>query len=326
MDKENDKSKMIIDKEINIRITSNVCEYYKKLGYIFKCGDFINIKIEHLKRGSNFKVNVKCHKCGNISEKSYRDYLNCTKKDKNYYCNNCKFTKINKTIKEIYGVDNISKLDKIKEKKVETLIKNFGVDSIFKIDDNFNKIKNSDKNYKKMIETYKNKHTIIFFKESKKIHNNFYLYNKCIYNGSKNNVIITCPIHGYFLQTPNCHLNGQGCPVCRSSKGEKQIEKFLLINKIQFQRQKKFNDCKNLKELPFDFYLTEKNICIEYDGEQHYKEIKNWGGLENLNKIKLHDKIKTQYCKRNNIKLIRIPYFKFKEIDSILQKIIQKND
>ena len=44
-------------------------------------------------------------------------------------------------------------------------------------------------------------------------------------------------------------------------------------NNINYIREKRFKDCKNIKPLPFDFYLPEKNICIEYDGEHHFKSI-----------------------------------------------------
>ncbi len=57
-----------------------------------------------------------------------------------------------------------------------------------------------------------------FIKSANAVHNNFYKYPKFIYVKSINNGIITCPIHGDFLQIPNNHLNGQGCPKCRYIK------------------------------------------------------------------------------------------------------------
>ena len=73
-------------------------------------------------------------------------------------------------------------------------------------------------------------------------------------------------------------------------------------------KQYKFNDCKNKQPLPFDFYIKSKNICIEYDGEQHFIVKKHWGGINSLEYIKQNDNIKTKYCEDNNIKLIRIKY------------------
>ena len=53
-----------------------------------------------------------------------------------------------------------------------------------------------------------------FIEEAKKVHNSFYSYPRTSYVTAGTKVIITCPIHGDFEQTPNSHLNGQGCPKC----------------------------------------------------------------------------------------------------------------
>lgn len=77
-------------------------------------------------------------------------------------------------------------------------------------------------------------------------------------------------------------------------------------------REKTFQDCTNqgkeraCKPLRFDFYLPEQNTLIEYDGEPHFVKRGKYGeGFENRQK---NDEIKNQYCKDNNIKLIRIHY------------------
>lgn len=76
--------------------------------------------------------------------------------------------------------------------------------------------------------------------------------------------------------------------------------------------------------LPFDFYIPKNNILIEYDGEQHYKSVKMWGGDNAFEKRKLHDSIKTKYCLDNKIKLLRIPYWDFDNIDEILNSELKK--
>ena len=53
-----------------------------------------------------------------------------------------------------------------------------------------------------------------FIEESKKVHNNFYNYNKVYYRGKDVKVIITCPKHGDFEQTPHEHKAGSGCKEC----------------------------------------------------------------------------------------------------------------
>ena len=146
-----------------------------------------------------------------------------------------------------------------------------------------------------------------YFKEkANKIHGFIYSYEKTIFKKASSKVIINCSKHGEFKQTPNSHLNGSGCPICKESKGEKNIRLFLTKNKINFIRQHKFIDCKNKKELPFDFYLPEHNTCIEYNGEQHYKAFSFFGGYDKLVKTKKNDSIKFNYCKDNNINLIII--------------------
>ena len=56
-------------------------------------------------------------------------------------------------------------------------------------------------------------------KKCKRIHNNFYNYDKTFYTGYNNKMIITCPIHGDFEQLASVHLNGGGCPICGTQKG-----------------------------------------------------------------------------------------------------------
>ena len=71
-----------------------------------------------------------------------------------------------------------------------------------------------------------------------------------------------------------------------------------------------FPSCKNQKKrnLYYDFFIPSKNLCIEYDGKQHFTEIKYWGGKEGLEKRILNDQIKTEFCKEKQISLRRISY------------------
>jgi len=105
-------------------------------------------------------------------------------------------------------------------------------------------------------------------------HNFKFDYSKSIYIGAHSKVIISCPEHGEFTQKPNCHLSGAGCPVCKESKGEREIRINLKELKMNFKYQYSFKNCKNIKPLPFDFALfNNKKLIglIEYQGIQHYK-------------------------------------------------------
>lgn len=103
-------------------------------------------------------------------------------------------------------------------------------------------------------------------------------------------------------------LSGHGCPACNISRGENIIKDWLKLHNIKYESQKRFNNCKDKRTLPFDFYIPSKNTAIEYDGKQHTEAIDWFGGKERLQYIKQHDQIKTQYCNENNIHLLRISY------------------
>ena len=160
-----------------------------------------------------------------------------------------------------------------------------------------------------------------FIKDSNKIHNDKYDYSKSVYFNNHTKLEIICEKHGSFKQTPNIHIdNKSGCPKCSSSKGEEKVRYYLNENNIEFVEQKTFNKLKSNKnyKLKFDFYLPKYNICVEYDGKQHFKIIEHFGGRSTFMKLKHRDKLKNKYCLNNNIKLIRIPYTDFNNIENII--------
>ena len=129
------------------------------------------------------------------------------------------------------------------------------------------------------------------------------------YINYKTPILHMCKIDGcrWYAQPSNI-LAGSGCPMCKLSRGEKRIAAWLNQNNINFSIQKTFNKCKDKKLLPFDFYLNDYNICIEYDGEQHYKPIDYFGGEKKFKQTQRRDSIKTKYCFDHNIPLLRIRY------------------
>lgn len=164
--------------------------------------------------------------------------------------------------------------------------------------------------------------------KANKIHNFKYDYSllpKEFKTMSKVNII--CKKHGIFKQCWNNHIHGKdNCPSCKSSKGENEIKKYLENNNIKYIPQKSFNDCVNDKtgrKLVFDFYLPKQNICIEYDGKQHYFPIKFFGGVKEFNDITYKDNIKNEFCKNNNIKLIRISYKDKNNVEKLLYEQVE---
>ena len=105
---------------------------------------------------------------------------------------------------------------------------------------------------------------------------------------------------------------------CIRSKGEFIISTILQKYNINFDSQKSFMGCVYKSDLFFDFYVPKLNLCIEYDGQQHFKPVKLFGGQLGFEYRKLCDSIKTQYCLDNNIPLLRIPYTQFNNIEQIL--------
>lgn len=116
----------------------------------------------------------------------------------------------------------------------------------------------------------------------------------------------------------------QGHPKFKKSKGEVIIRNWLIKNKLIYKKEFTFPDCKNILCLRFDYAIfsdVEKTnlIClIEYDGKQHFEEIEYFGGKDGLLYNQQNDKIKNEYCRNNNIKLIRIPYWEYKNTSNIL--------
>ena len=148
-----------------------------------------------------------------------------------------------------------------------------------------------------------------FIRRSIEVHGDKYNYSKVEYINSYTHVIIICPEHGEFKQTPKSHSKeGCGCPTCSESIGEREIRLFLDKHNIIYEREKMFDGCINKTFLKYDYYLIDLNFCVEFDGKQHYEPIEYFGGVDKLKETQLCDKIKNEYCKNNNIRLLRIRY------------------
>lgn len=143
------------------------------------------------------------------------------------------------------------------------------------------------------------------------------------YSGANIPILHKCLLDGCeWKARPTNILHGYGCPQCNESKGEKKIRLWLEKNNIPYKKQEKFDNCRDIKPLPFDFYLPTFNIAIEYDGRQHFEPIEFFGGQEYFESVKMHDGLKNEYCKNNGIPLLRIPYFKFDNIEEELNNFL----
>lgn len=165
----------------------------------------------------------------------------------------------------------------------------------------------------------------IFIEKAKLIHGKKYSYDSVLYKNNSFKVKIFCIKHeSYFTQTPANQLNGKGCPKCSESTGEKVIAQILDRLYISYEREKRFKSCRSKNELPFDFYINNINLCIEFDGIQHEIPLSCFGGESMFIELQKRDKIKTDWCKKNGVNLLRINYKDFDKIEQILTKELNK--
>ncbi|MBR6517568.1 MAG: DUF723 domain-containing protein [Bacilli bacterium] len=166
-----------------------------------------------------------------------------------------------------------------------------------------------------------------WIEKANRVHLSKYNYSKVNYQGSNHKVVIICPIHGEFEQLPTNHLYGHGCPICKQSKLEFEIENFLIENNIEFEKQKTFDWLRNKRNLYLDFYIPKYNVAIECQGKQHFNAESFKG--ETYDIIIERDNKKKKLCDRNNIKLlyfsnlnIEYPYNVFENKEELLKEII----
>lgn len=160
-----------------------------------------------------------------------------------------------------------------------------------------------------------------FIKFGQYIHGDLYDYSHLQQMlTTKDNILIHCNnCNRKFPQSPGAHIYGcQGCPTCVGSKGEKMVIHILKKYNIKFEIQYKFKDCKDIRCLPFDIYVPDLDLCIEYDGIQHYIAVRLFGGKNGLRETQRRDAIKNKYCEDNNLNLLRIKYTDYKNIKNIL--------
>ena len=170
-----------------------------------------------------------------------------------------------------------------------------------------------------------------FIRKAQKLHGNIYDYSKSVYYNSTELITIICKKHGMFKQTPSNHLNKShpcGCPLCKMSKLEEQIQNELKKNNIKYEYQKRF---KWLGKQSLDFYLPDYNIAIECQGIQHFEPCEYFGGTEGFKKQIKRDKIKKELCSVNNIRLLfyctKIIFNEdyYNDITKLIETIIEKS-
>jgi len=136
----------------------------------------------------------------------------------------------------------------------------------------------------------------------------------------------------FYMIRRNFVYNNCRCPKCNklrtSSKGEKKITEILTKLNISFEKEKTFKECKNKRVLPFDFYIKDKNLLIEFDGEMHFHPMRfKEDCIKKLNETHDNDLMKNEFCIKNKINLLRIPYtINLGSINKVLTEVLKNGN
>lgn len=339
------------EKEITVKWNNNNKKYYESLGYLYTgIGTELSIKLKDLPKGSKTKIPVICDVCEEGFEQSYNSYNILKEKHNEDICKKCSAHIA--AAKRIKNNQNnlIQKLTKIADSKNYKLILE---DKMYKRKDdifyecpkhglqksqigNFlsghgcydcGRIMANNKTRKEIDEV---------IKVISSYNNNTLLNPEDYINANENNLKILCGLcgeHVFTMAYGNYKQSTHRCQYCCSkmSQGELFIRNVLDSNNIDYETEKSFPRCKDKKLLNFDFYLEQYNLCIEFDGEQHYNSHfyetmfnDKQKGMDAFRESQKRDEIKNRFCKENKINLLRIPYWKIESVDKIILDEIKK--
>lgn len=122
-----------------------------------------------------------------------------------------------------------------------------------------------------------------------------------------------------FSCQPRELLHNSHCPCKRiTSKGENAIEEFLKKYNIRYEMQKRLE---GIKKAPFDFYLIDYNLLIEFQGRQHFEPVKKFGGVKQLEKQIEIDSRKKDVARQLGYSIL---YINYKQMSSIEEILVQR--
>lgn len=291
---------MILSDVVEMKISNNQIKFYKEKGYIVKGGNEIKeIYVKDLPNNSKAKIKVKCDICGNEKYLSLNRYMLNTKNKTVYYacCQKCMQDKVKDTNIKKYGVDNISKLKEIKEKKIETCIINHDVKHPQQSKIIFNKsLKTKYEKYGS--ETYNNSISMIETK-LKQIKDK---YAAIDYDGDE--FTFQCKCGHLYKITPGLYhgrlkIKTEICTICNPyhsniSPNENFVYDFIKEN---YDGEIIKSDRTVLGGKELDIYLPELKLAFEYNGLYWHNE---------LYKDKNYHWNKTETCSNMGIQLIHI--------------------
>lgn len=321
---------------VETRWNSKTKKYYEDKGYVYTgMHTPLFVKAKDLKPTSREQVDIICDMCGKHLKVRYNDYYGrnhdidacceCGKKKSGITRKqNCSITSIAKAseICKEYGCTLITKPNEYvgKDTVIEIFCPKHGVQHQPISSVLGNKTACPECGYERRVS--KNTYSCEYVESYINGINGNVLLNPDEYVGSKvKNLKIKCGSCGNVyitdFQTYKHFGLSHRCKECtkKESKPELLIRKFLTSNNIMFEQEKRFDDCRDALPLPFDFYLEDYNLLIEFDGQQHYKPVPN----RDYETTVKHDNIKNEYCASHNIDLLRIPYWEVDNIEEILK-------
>lgn len=322
---------------VQIRWNNTNRDWYESKGYTYtKRNEFFDVKAKDLKPGSRCRITVVCDYCGNEyitqnnvliagREKYLKDCCPCCVGSKAWDINRAKrgrdyFDRL-RNVCDDFGYELITPEDMftnvhmkiqyrcpkhgIRESILDNLLHRHGCLEC-SYETRFDSVRH-DQSYIEAIINHIDENTWLNPGEYKEAHvRNLRIRCKC------GNEYVTSFQNFLKRGVTQCF----SCS-CKESKGEAIVRRFLQDHDIEFIPEKRFNDCRDKKPLPFDFFLPDMNVCIEFDGKQHFEEL---DGFSDFESVQRHDRIKNQYCEDHHIKLIRIPYYSGSKIAEILEK------
>jgi hypothetical protein len=295
--------------------------------YLQKCCPdikFIDVQKQHKKGKTRNIVTLQC-KCGKLFTKEWTHIIH----DKRILCPECAREVQRQNKRKALEQDYVSLIESFGyhfEEKPKRIIAHELVDVVenktgYRVKIDVCKIKNRTKDI--IFSDYSNRDNLIYnlnmyFKNHDMDCKALRITDKTNHDG-RSIIEYRCSCGRLFYTTAHKIKPKLGkCDYCNQvmSKNERLMEDFLTSLNINYKKQYRFNSCKDNKPLPFDFHLTDYDLLIEIDGEQHFKVVR-FGGMPieeaqaNFEAQQRRDKIKNDFCKNNNIPLLRIPYWEF---------------
>lgn len=124
------------------------------------------------------------------------------------------------------------------------------------------------------------------------------------------------------------HIMSCGCQ--KSSNQELIVTQILNNMHVDYKREFRFDECRSIYPLPFDFVIFRKEapvLAIEIQGRQHYNSVDYFGGEKEFEYRKRKDAIKRSFCSKRNIPLLELPYYlKEEELEKEIYNAIYRND